>query len=70
MSRHRAAFASKRMIPLVALLLLLGACGEDDLEFPGSGGTPTPVPTQTPSGTQTPTPTPTPTETPTNNSIF
>lgn len=50
------------LILLTAVILFFGACGEDDLEFPGADGDPTA--TATPDATATVTATPTPTETP------
>lgn len=55
------------VLAVLAAFVLFGACGEEDLEFPGQAApTSTAAATSTP-GTQTPgsTPTPTPTETPT-----
>ncbi|MGH7823412.1 MAG: hypothetical protein ACREQ9_26930 [Candidatus Binatia bacterium] len=49
-------------LAVLVVLALFGACGEDDLEFPGSApdATNTPASTGTPTQTQTPTATPTP----------
>jgi hypothetical protein len=51
---------------LLVVFLLFGACGEEDLEFPGSSpeATNTPQSTTTAGATATPVATPTPTQTP------
>jgi len=51
------------VVAILAVFVLLGACGEDDLEFPGGGSpdpTGTPVATSTPGPTSSPTPTASP----------